>query len=132
VSTLATYAAKAVKNGRRVAGQLKTKDVMNERTQTRKGFCVVKLPDHSTLSTNPLAEALIDTPSPRCPIMSRSAWISPPGCAPLPEGSPHHSGHGQKREDAGPGQKYGLSRARISQKRREYGSDWMRFTDDRP
>src|SRR5215470_16282406 len=59
-SVLATYAARAVKSGRRLCGQLKAKDVMSERAQQRHGFYVGKLPDFSTESTNPLAEALSD------------------------------------------------------------------------
>ena len=34
--------------------------MLNEHAQQRHGFCVGKLPDFSTLSENPLAEALID------------------------------------------------------------------------
>jgi hypothetical protein len=53
VAALAGYAARAVGSGRRVTGQLKAKDVMNEQTQQRHGFCVSKLPDFATLSENP-------------------------------------------------------------------------------
>ena len=66
-TALATYAARAVRSGRRVTGQLKAKDAMNPHAQQRRGFCVGKLPDFSTLSDNPLQEALIDntqTPPP--------------------------------------------------------------------
>ena len=59
-STLASYAARAVRCGRRVKGQIKAKDALNEQAQQRHGFCVGKLPDFSTLDTNPLQEALID------------------------------------------------------------------------
>jgi hypothetical protein len=57
---LASFAARAVCSGRRVCGQEKAKDAMNEQTQQRRGFSVSKLPDFSTLNTNPLAEALTD------------------------------------------------------------------------
>ena len=40
---LASFAARAVKAGRRVAGMTKAKDVMNELTQQRRGFVVGKL-----------------------------------------------------------------------------------------
>ena len=61
-SVLASFAARAVKSGRRVAGQLKIKDVMSELCQQRHGFYVGKIPDFSTLEANPLSEALCETP----------------------------------------------------------------------
>src|SRR5437763_10566275 len=48
VSALATFAAKAVRSGRRLCGQEKAKDVLSPRAQRRKGFAVCKLPDFST------------------------------------------------------------------------------------
>src|SRR5438445_9772585 len=45
VSAIATFAAKAVKCGRRLAGNERAKDVMNDRTQRRRGFVVVRLPN---------------------------------------------------------------------------------------
>jgi hypothetical protein len=59
-TALASYAAKAVRSGRRVCGQERARDVMSQLAQQRHGFCVGKLPDFSTESTNPLAEALTD------------------------------------------------------------------------
>ena len=59
-TALASYAAKAVRCGRRSYGQVKAGDVLNEHAQQRHGFYVGKVPDFSTLSENPLAEALID------------------------------------------------------------------------
>jgi hypothetical protein len=44
VSVIADFAVRAVRAGRRVCGQLKAKDVMNERTQRRCGFKVESLP----------------------------------------------------------------------------------------
>src|SRR5271155_3063128 len=60
VSAIATYAVKAVRCGRRLAGMEKAKDVMNPRTQQRHGFAVEKLPDVSTMTPNPMTEALAD------------------------------------------------------------------------
>jgi hypothetical protein len=131
VSVLATYAVKAANAGRRISGQLKAKDVMNERTQQRRGFTVCKLPDCSTLNTNPLSEALIDnTQSPvpdqvafRCDF---PAWLRT------------HSQRDRRiiqdmarsERTLDLAQKYGLSRARISQKRSEFHDDWNRFCAD--
>jgi len=53
-SVLATFAARAVNAGRRLCGQLKAKDVCNERTQRRHGFKVEPLP----LSTRTCHEEL--------------------------------------------------------------------------
>jgi hypothetical protein len=50
----------AVRTGRRVCGQERAKDALSPRAQQRHHFAVGKLPDFSTLSGNPLAEALID------------------------------------------------------------------------
>ena len=58
VSALATFAARAVNSGRRLCGMERAKDAMSPRAQRRRNFTVVKLPDFSTLSSNPLAEAL--------------------------------------------------------------------------
>jgi len=43
-SVLPRYAVKAVRSGRRLCGQLKAKDVLNERAQQRHGFLVEQLP----------------------------------------------------------------------------------------
>ena len=130
-SVLATYAAKTVKAGRRIAGQLKTKDVMNERTQQRKGFYVSKLPDFSTLNTNPLSEALIDNT--QSPVPDQVAFRLD-----FPAWLRTHSQRDRRiiqdmarsERTLDLAQKYGLSRARISQKRREYHDDWNRFCAD--
>lgn len=59
-AALASFAARAVRSGRRLCGQEKARDVMSPRAQQRRHFVVGKLPDFSTLSDNPLAEALTD------------------------------------------------------------------------
>ncbi|OAI40712.1 hypothetical protein AYO40_04460 [Planctomycetaceae bacterium SCGC AG-212-D15] len=59
-SALASFAVRAVKNGRRVAAMQKTKDVLSERAQRLHGFTVSKLPDIETLESNPLMDALVD------------------------------------------------------------------------
>src|ERR1700733_7767846 len=59
-SRIADFACRAVKSGRKVSGMISAKDVLNEITQSKRGFYVGKLPDFSTESGNPLAEALSD------------------------------------------------------------------------
>src|SRR5215469_10328327 len=43
-TALATYAARAVRSGRRLCGQERTKDVLSHLAQQRRGFSVGKLP----------------------------------------------------------------------------------------
>jgi hypothetical protein len=65
--TLATFAARAVRAGRRVCGQERSRDVLSPSAQRCHGFSVERLPDCSTLCHGPLWEALHDntqTPPP--------------------------------------------------------------------
>lgn len=132
-SVLATFAARAAKCGRRVCGQAKAKDVMSAVAQQRHGFAVGKLPEHSTLSTNPLNEALIDnTRSPipdqvqfRCDFPS---WL-------------HTHSRRQRRliREMAMGERtttlarrFKLSEGRISQLRRQFQEDWSTFCGEIP
>lgn len=130
VSAIASFTARAVRSGRQLCGQEKAKDVMSPRAQRIHAFHVGKLPDYSALSCNPLAEALTDnTQTPpdvqavfRCDF---PAWLVSLG--------------DRKRriaEDLMVGERtldvadrHRVSAARISQMRREFQSDWERFTD---
>jgi hypothetical protein len=129
VSVLATFAAKAVRSGRRVCGQLKAKDVLSERAQQRHGFCVGKLPDFSTESSNPLAEALADnTVSPvpdqvqfRCdfPAWTRSRCQRDRRLI-------HDMATGERTKVLA--RRFKISQARVSQLRRQFHDDYERFT----
>jgi hypothetical protein len=59
-TALASYAARAVRSGRRVCGQERGNDVLSPRAQQRYHFAVVKLPDLETLSDHPVTETLYD------------------------------------------------------------------------
>lgn len=130
-AALASFAARAVRAGRRVCGQLPAKDAMSERAQQRHGFCVGKLPDVSTLSDNPLTEALTDN----------TQTPPPDGAAfriDFPAWRRSHS-HRNRRliDDMMLGErtlplsrKHKLSPARVSQLRRELHDDWERYTSD--
>jgi len=120
-SVLATFAARAVKSGRRLCGQLKARDVLSETAQQRHGFSVGKLPDFSTLNGNQLEEALPDntqTPPPDAAAfrLDFPAWLD------------LHSRRDRRMiGDMAQGERtvdlarhYRLSSARISQKRREF------------
>ena len=71
-SVLATFAARAVYNGRRVAGTCKAKDALSPVAQRRHGFAVGRLPDVSTLNGNPLFDAL-HAPARRRPLCTARA-----------------------------------------------------------
>src|SRR5579871_4552291 len=55
-TALASYAARAVRSGTRVAGQERANDVLSPVAQQRHRFFVGKLPDFETLSGHPLCE----------------------------------------------------------------------------
>jgi hypothetical protein len=130
-TALASFAARAVRSGRRLCGQLKARDALSETTQQRHHFYVSKLPDHATLSDNPLAEALHDntrTPPPdaaafRCDF---PAWLRT-------QSHRHRRiiramAMGHRTRDLA--QTFGCSPTRISQLRAQYREDWQRFTEE--
>ena len=124
-STLASYAARAVKSGRRVCGQLSPKDVLSERAQQERGFAVGKLPDFSTLSENPLAEALIDntcTPVPEQVVfrIDFPGWLMTR--TERDRRLIQRMVMSERTKDLA--RKFGLSKARVSQLRQEYREDW--------
>ena len=132
-SVLAGYAAKAVHSGRRITGQLKPKDVMSERAQQKHGFVVGKLPDFSTLNTNPLAEALIDNtrtevPEQVCFRIDFPSWLGTR--TERDRRVINDMAMGQRTSHLA--SKYGISPGRVSQLRHEFHDDWERFTDDLP
>jgi hypothetical protein len=128
VAALARYAARAVRCGRRVTGQLPGKDVLSEQAQQRHGFYVGKLPDFSTESGNPLAEALIDntqTPPPDAAAfrIDFPAWRGL-HCR-RDRGLIDAMAQGERTLDLA--KQFKLSPARISQMRREFAEGWETF-----
>jgi hypothetical protein len=101
---------------------------MSEVAQQRHGFCVGKLPDFSTESVNPLAEAL--TENAVSPVPDQVQFrIDFPGWR-----RTHHRRDrrligamllGHRTKDLA--RQFQLSEARISQLRREYKDDWEEF-----
>jgi len=131
VSTIASFAAKAVRCGRRVCSQERAKDVLSPTAQQRHHFSVSKLPDFSTESSNPLAEALSNNTQ------------TPPDEAAIfridfPRWRSNHSRRNQRLiDDMMVGdrtkelaRKHRISPARVSQLRREFHDDWQLFTGD--
>jgi hypothetical protein len=128
---LASYAAKAVKCGRRVTGQEPDRDVLSPLAQMRRCFVVSTLPEFSTLSGNPLAEALQDnTQSPvdeqEAFRLDFPAWLATLGSRNKSIAQDMALGH-RTRELA---DTYGISPGRVSQLRREFQEAWERFTAD--
>lgn len=131
VSAIATFAAKAARNGRRVCGTERSKDVLSPLAQRHHGFYVGKLPDFETLLGNPLAEALRDnteTPVPEQVAfrVDFPAWLltHDDRCRRLIE----EMASGERTQDLA--EHFGLSSARISQLRREFMLSWLVFTEE--
>ena len=129
-ATIAAFAARAVRIGRRLCGQEKAKDVMSPRAQQRKHFAVQSLPDQDSGSDdNATVDALRDNT--RTPPDEQAAfridfpaWLRRQG---------ERNGRiawdmalGERTQELAA--KYGTSPARISQLRREFLQDWRRFT----
>jgi hypothetical protein len=127
-TAIATFAAKSVNSGRRVAGREKDKDVLSRLAQHKRGFAVEKLPDFSTLRGNPLAEALHDNT--QSPVADQAAfridfptWLGTFDSRRRALVIDLALGH-RTQELA---HKYQVSEGRISQVRREAAADWQRF-----
>jgi DNA-directed RNA polymerase specialized sigma24 family protein len=133
VSTFASYAARAVRRGRRVCGQEAGQEVLSPRAQARHGFAVRRLPQQTTLDGSPLEEALLDnavTPPPDAAAfrIDFPAWL-----ATWPERDRRLiEGLGLGERTLALAQQFGLTPGRVSQKRREYHGDWERFCGDLP
>jgi hypothetical protein len=131
VTALATFAARHARCGRRLCGQEKGKDALSPVAQTRHNFVVEKLPDYSTLSSNPFAEALADntqTPPPEQAAfrIDFPDWLSTLGARNRDIAEDMALGHRTQEL----GRKYGVCPSRVSQLRREFHDDWQRFCGD--
>lgn len=131
VSAIASFAAKAVRSGRRLCGQERAKDVMSPRAQQLHSFAVTKLPDYSTLSDNPLSDALSDTtqmPPDELAAFRNDfqAWLA--SLADRKRQIACDMAMSERTIDLA--NKHKMSAGRISQLRREFMSDWNRFTGE--
>jgi hypothetical protein len=128
VSMLATYAARAVKAGRRLCGQERAKDVLSPRAQRRRGFTVGVLPDHSSLFGNVFDEALIDNT--QTPVADQVSFRCD-----FPAWRRSRSDRDRLVIDTlmvgerplAVARQFGVSPARVSQLRRDFQQDWRRF-----
>jgi len=128
VGALVGYAARAAGSGRRLCGHERSKEVLSPVAQRRHGFSVNRLPDFSTLGGNMLDEALMDNTV--SPVPEQVAFRL--------DFPTWHRGHRERdrrlidRLMAGEGtveagRAFGLSPARISQKRRAFRDGWLAF-----
>jgi hypothetical protein len=132
-TALATFAARAVRCGRRLAGMDRAKDVLSRVAQKRKGFAVGKLPDYSALDGSPLHEALHDNT--QSPVVEQVCFRFD-----FPSWRASRTDRDRRVLDdlmlgertldvAG---KHGLSPGRVSQLRREFHDDWEFFCAEPP
>jgi hypothetical protein len=132
-TALATFAARAVRSGRKLAGMDRAKDVLSPLAQQRKGFAVGKLPDCGSLNGTALDEALHDNtrtpPDEQCAFrIDFPAWRAT-----------HAERDRRLLDDLMLGErtldvagKYGLSPGRVSQLRRQFLRDWRRYVSEPP
>ena len=128
VATLATYAARHVRSGRRLCGPEKGKDALSPLAQTRHDFVVEKLPDYSTLSANPFAEALRDNT--RTPPPDQAAFrVDFPAWLATLTGRERRLIRAMARNERtlDLSKRFEVAPARISQLRRELHDDWRRY-----
>jgi DNA-directed RNA polymerase specialized sigma24 family protein len=133
VSALATLAARAVRSGRRVCGQERAKDVLSPLAQRRHGFVVEKLPDYSTLSGTPAEEALRDNTRSEVPAQVAFRLDFPAWRTTLTDRDRRMADDlmvGERTQDVA--RRFGISPARVSQKRREFQDAWAAFCCELP
>ena len=132
-TALATFAARAVRSGRRLAGMDRAKDVLSPQARQRHGFAVCKLPDCSALDGSPLDEALHDNTKSPPDQQAMFRLDFPAWRATRTERDRRVLDDlmlGERTlEVAG---RHGLSPGRVSQLRREFLLDWRRYCGEPP
>jgi hypothetical protein len=132
-TALASYAARAVRSGRRLAGMGRANDVLSPQSRQRYGFAVGKLPDCSSLNGSPLDEALHDsTKSPPDEMaafrIDLPCWLATLGTRDRRIAQDMALGYRTQELAAA----YRLSAARISQLRRRFEQSWRQFQGEPP
>jgi hypothetical protein len=143
VSALASFAARAVLSGRRLCGQLPAKDVLSEVAQRRHGFTVQALPQ---TTRHPFEEVYASVQGQRhidaLEEMLRDNTVTPP-----PDQAAFRIDFAAWRRTrterdrrlmadlmlgertSHVSRKYGITAGRVSQLRRDFHDDWLRFCD---
>jgi hypothetical protein len=127
-AALATFAARAVKAGRRVAGSESAKDVLSVTAKLRHGVKVLRLPERVDRANPGWREALAGNV--RTPPDEQAAFRLdfPAWLATRTDRDRRLIADLAVGERAGDvARKFGLSAARVSQLRQEYCVDWSRF-----
>ena len=127
-SALARFAAKAVRNGRRVGGPQSSTDVLSPLCQAKRGFIVKSLDDRSGLKSEIIREALVDNG--RAEIADHVAFRLdfPDWVARLSDRSARIAIElAEEKNTAEVARKHGLTAGRISQMRRELATSWQCF-----
>ena len=132
-SAIAAYAARGVRNGRKLAGMDRARDVLSPLARQRHDFAVARLPADSSLSGNAFDEALRDNtqtpPDEQCAFrIDFPAWRASRAERDRRVLDDLMVG-GRTLEVAG---KYGISPGRVSQLRREFLRDWRRYISEPP
>jgi len=130
-TTLASFAARAVRSGRHLCGQLRSRDVLSPLAQQRHHFVVGKLPDFSTLTTNPLEEALTDNT--QSPVPEQVCFRCD-----FPRWRSQYRARDRRVTDdlmrnertKDVAARHRLSPGRVSQLRRQFYEDWQAFGAD--
>jgi hypothetical protein len=143
VSALASFAARAVYSGRRLCGQLHGQDVLSEVAQRRHGFSVEHLPQSTRHAFDEIYASVrgqrhMDMLE---EILRDNTVTPPPDQAAFRIDFPcwrrtrterdrrilHDLMLGERTGHVS--RKYGISPSRVSQLRRDFHDDWVRFSD---
>jgi hypothetical protein len=129
ISAMASLAARHVHGGRRLCTQDKAGDAMSPAAQQKHGFLICKLPDQSTLTENPLSDALQDNTQTEVPEqvsfrIDFPAWLDT------------HSDRNRSlikemmlsRGTNELARRFRLTPGRVSQMRQQFEEDWALFT----
>jgi len=131
-TALATYAARAVRSGRRLCGQEKGGDVLSPLAQVRHSFNTQTIPEYDTSTAdNTTLDALRDNTATPPPDQAHfrvefPRWVKT--YADRERRLIHDMMQGERTHTLA--EKYGLSPGRISQRRRDFMVDWNHFCDE--
>jgi hypothetical protein len=133
-TTLAGYATRQVRSGRRFAGgKLGLKDALNPVAHATQGFTTQSLPEHqSTAAPAPWMEQLVDQPGSRVAELAAFRIDFPEWLATLSgrnRGIAEDMAVGDTTQEVSG--RYQVSPGRVSQLRREFRDDWLAFTGGR-
>jgi hypothetical protein len=144
-TVLASFAARAVRCGRKVGGMNRATDALNPVAQQRRGFTVGSLP----VSTSTFHENLYGAVDGQTHLDASEDRLKDNTQTPIPQqvafrldfpawlktrterGRRVIEQMAQNERTMHLARRFGVSKGRISQLRREYQDDWQRFTSDR-